>query len=136
MFGFYIPIAHSLTLAIKTAAATLSGEPEFFQLNKLGGGSTLRGFLRYRFYGSTAFYNQNELQWNFNIRSYLFNGKMGILALIDDGRVWQSGETSDKWHMGIGGGFMLAPFNKISITPTYTQSVEGGRINVRVGRLF
>ena len=136
MFGFYIPIAHSLTLAIKTAAATLSGEPEFFQLNKLGGGSTLRGFLRYRFYGNTAFYNQNELQWNFNIRSYLFNGKMGILALLDDGRVWQSRETSDKWHVGIGGGFMLAPFNKISITPTYTQSVEGGRINVRVGRLF
>ena len=136
VFGFYVPIAKDFTLAIKTGAATLTGQPEFYQLNKLGGGSTLRGFLRYRFYGKTAVYNQNELQYNFNVKTYLFSGKMGILALLDDGRVWQPGETSTKWHVGTGGGLMLAPFNKISLTTTYTLSNEGGRFNVRAGKLF
>ncbi len=135
-FGFYVPIAPSLTLAVKTGAATLGGTPEFYQLNKLGGGSTLRGFMRFRFYGETAFSNQNELQYNFNMKSYLFSGKIGLLALVDNGRVWQSGETSDRWHVGTGGGIMLAPFNKIAVTATYTNSKEGNRINVRLGRLL
>lgn len=136
IFGFYIPIAPSLTLGIKTGAATLTGEPEFYQLNRLGGGPTLRGFLRYRFYGKTAVYNQNELQWNFNVKTYFLSGKMGLLALLDDGRVWQPGETSNKWHVGYGGGLMIAPFNKISFTGTYAISSDGGRLNVRVGRLL
>lgn len=136
IFGFYIPLAPSLTLAVKTGAATLTGEPEFYQLNRLGGGNTLRGFTRYRFYGKSALYNQNELQWNFNVKSYLFSGKMGLLALLDDGRVWQPGEVSNKWHAGAGGGIMVAPFNKLTFAATYTTSNDGGRFNVRAGRLF
>ncbi len=136
IFGFYVPIAPSLTLAVKTGAATLTGSPEFYQLNRLGGGSTLRGFLRYRFYGTSAVYNQNELQFNFNIKTYILSGKMGLLALFDNGRVWQPGETSDKWHTAFGGGLMLAPYNKISITGTYSVSKESSRLNVRIGKLI
>jgi outer membrane protein assembly factor BamA len=135
-FGFYVPLASSLVLAVKTSGATLTGNPEIYQLNRLGGGSTLRGFSRYRFYGKSSFYNQNELQWNFNVKSYLFTGKMGLLALLDDGRVWQPGEVSDKWHTAVGGGIMLAPFNKITITTTYAKSSEDQRFNLRLGRLF
>ncbi|TDH25149.1 hypothetical protein EXU57_13650 [Segetibacter sp. 3557_3] len=135
-FGFYVPLAHSLTLAVKTGAATLSGTPEFYQLNRLGGGATLRGFLRWRFYGKTAVYNQNELQYNFAVKSFLFNGKMGVVALLDNGRVWQPGDPSDKWHVGYGGGIMLAPFNKISVTGTIAFSKEDQRLNVRLGRLL
>jgi hypothetical protein len=136
VFGFYVPIAKDFTLAIKTGAATLSGEPEFYQLNRLGGGSTLRGFLRYRFYGKTAFYNQNELQYNLNLKTYLYSGKLGLIALFDNGRVWQPGEKSDRWHSGAGGGIMIAPFNKISATVTYTKSNEDGRFNIRLGKLI
>lgn len=135
IFGFYVPLG-PLTLGIRTGASTLSGEPEFYQLNKLGGGESLRGFRRWRFYGNTAFFNQNELQWNFNVKSYLFNGKMGLLALLDNGRVWHPGETSDKWHVGYGGGIMLAPFNKISVTGTYAVSKEDKRISVRFGHFL
>lgn len=136
LFGFYVPVAPSLTLAVKAGAATLTGTPEFYQLNKLGGGNTLRGFLRYRLYGKSAFYNQNELQWNFNVKSYILSGKMGLLALLDNGRVWQPSEQSGKWYTGVGGGVMIAPFNKITLTATYAKSNESARLNVRVGRLF
>jgi len=135
LFGFYLPVG-PLTLAVKTGAATLIGEPEFYQMNKLGGGPTLRGFTRFRFYGKTAFYNQNELQWNFNVKSYLFGGKMGLVALFDNGRVWLPGEKSDKWHTAVGGGIMIAPFNFVSITGTYAVSQEDQRISVRIGHFL
>lgn len=135
LFGFYLPVG-PLTLAVKTGAATLIGEPEFYQLNKLGGGISLRGFTRFRFYGKTAFYNQNELQWNFNVKSYLFGGKMGLVALFDNGRVWQPGEKSDKWHTAVGGGITLSPFNLMSITGTYAISQEDKRISVRIGHFL
>jgi hypothetical protein len=135
MFGFYLPIG-PLTLAVKTGAGTLTGEPEFYQLNKIGGGTTVRGFTRYRFYGKTMFYNQNELQWNFNVKTYLFNGKMGLVALFDNGRVWNPGEISDQWHTAIGGGLMIAPFNMISVTGTYAVSKEDQRFSLRIGHLL
>ncbi|MCY7420160.1 MAG: BamA/TamA family outer membrane protein [Chitinophagaceae bacterium] len=135
-FGFYVPIAKSLTLAIKTGAATLVGHPEFYQLNKLGSGRTIRGFQRFRFYGKSAVYKQNELQYNFNVKSYLFSGKMGLLALLDNGRVWQPGEQSNLWHVGAGGGLMIAPFNKFTLSATYTKSNEDVRFNVRIGKLL
>lgn len=135
LFGFIVPVG-PLTLAVKTGGATLWGQPEFYQLNKIGGFNTLRGFLRFRYYGNTMFYNQNELQLNFNVKSYLFNGKMGFLALFDNGRVWHPGETIDKWHTAVGGGIMIAPFNKISVTGTYAVSAEDKRFSVRIGHLL
>jgi hypothetical protein len=135
LFGFFVPLG-PFTLAIKTGAATLTGDPEFYQLNKIGGGPTLRGFTRYRFYGKSMFFNQNELQWNFDVKTYLFSGKMGLVALFDNGRVWMPGETSDQWHTAVGGGLMLAPFNFISITGTYAVSKEDQRISVRFGHFL
>ena len=135
-FGFYVPIAKSLTLAVRTGAAFLVGEPEFYQLNKLGSGRTLRGFQRFRFYGKSAVYNQNELQYSFKVRNYFFNGKMGLIALLDNGRVWQPGEQSNLWHVGAGGGVLVAPFNRLVISATFTKSNEDLRFNVRIGKLL
>ncbi|MBD0333056.1 MAG: hypothetical protein ICV66_10395, partial [Chitinophagaceae bacterium] len=134
--GFYLPLFKPLSLAVKTGVATLEGEPEFYQLNWIGGGQNMRGYSRYRFSGKTAFYNQNELRWIFNARTYLFNGKMGFIAFLDNGRIWQLGENSDKWHVGYGGGFMIAPFNKISVTVSYGISEEDQLFTVRLGSLL
>ncbi|MDP9230234.1 MAG: BamA/TamA family outer membrane protein, partial [Bacteroidota bacterium] len=117
--NLYLPLSKSLGLVIKTGAATLTGNPEFYQLNRLGGGTTLRGFRKYRFYGTSMFYNQNELQWIRNIKSHLYNGKAGLLGLFDLGRVWQPGEKSNELHTAIGGGIVLSPFNKIGFAATY-----------------
>lgn len=134
--GFYLPILKSITLAVKTGAATVTGQPKFYELNKIGGGTSLRGFLKYRFYGKTSFYNQNELQWNMNIKSWIMNGKIGLLGFVDNGRVWQPGEQSDDWHTGYGFGLMIAPFNKYSITVNYGMSKENNLVYLRVGKFF
>lgn len=135
LFGFILPVG-PFTIASKAGAATLWGKPEFYQLNRLGGVTSLRGYLRFRFYGNTVFYNQNELQLNFNVKTYLFSGKMGLLALYDQARVWQPGENSERWHSAVGGGLMLAPFNRISVTGTYAVSKEDKRFSVRIGHFL
>lgn len=134
--GVYVPLFSTFSLFVNTGAATLNGEPEFYQQNNIGGNKTLRGYLRNRFYGNTVFYDQNELRWIPNVKSYLFNGKIGLIALYDIGRVWQPGETSGTWHTGYGAGLMIAPFNKIAATVYYSVSPEDNVVNLRVGKFF
>ncbi|MDQ6762912.1 MAG: hypothetical protein M3015_09845, partial [Bacteroidota bacterium] len=105
---------------------------EFYQYPEIGGGMDLRGFQRQRFYGKTAFWNSNELRFITNLRTYLLNGKAGLLAFVDDGRVWQPQEKSDTWHVGYGGGILLAPFNKILFDVTYGISNEDKVLQLRL----
>ncbi|HVK96726.1 MAG TPA: hypothetical protein VM368_02860, partial [Flavisolibacter sp.] len=132
----YIPIWNDISLFTNSGAATLWGQPEFYQYNNIGGGITLRGFVRTRFYGKSVVYQQNELRWLPTVRSYLFNGKAGLVALYDFGRVFIPGESSDKWHSAYGGGFVLSPFNKISATVLYSVSDEDRLFNLRLGMFF
>ena len=132
----YVPLSRSFVYYLKTGGATLAGTPEFYQLNVIGGGQTLRGHRRFRFYGKSIFYAQNEIQWIRPVRWNLFNGKAGLLALTDMGRVWYPGEKSNKLHIAFGGGFILSPFNKISVAATYARSKEDGTVNFRFGRSF
>lgn len=132
VLNIYLPLSKSFVLALKTGGAKLIGKPEFYQLNKLTGSKTLRGFRKYRFYGETMFYNQAELQFIRDVKSYLFSGKAGLIALYDIGRVWQPGESSSTWHYGYGGGIMLAPFNKISIAVFYAFSRNEKDFSVRL----
>ena len=132
----YVPLFNPFSLMVNTGAATMSGDPEFYQLNQIGGNWTLRGYLRSRFYGKTSFYDQNELRWIPNIKSYLFNGKIGLAALYDVGRVWNPGENSDKWHYGYGAGLIVSPFNKMSAAVYYSISEEDKVVNVRLGKSF
>lgn len=132
----YIPLSKAFSLAIKNGAASLYGNPEFYQLNNVGGYYNIRGYRRYRFHGTSAFYNQNELRWLPNVKSYLFNGKAGLVAFFDDGRVWNPGEQSNAWHYGYGGGVVIVPFNKVSATVTYGISKEDKVINIHLGKFF
>lgn len=129
----YLPLSNVISLALHGGGATVEGDPEFYQLPTLGGGSSLRGYKRERFYGKTVAYNQNELRFLWNFRSWFFNGKAGVIGFFDQGRVWQPGETSSLWHTGFGGGIMLVPFNKTSITIAYGITPEDQVINLRLG---
>jgi hypothetical protein len=62
--------------------------------------------------------------------------KAGIIAFIDDGRVWMPEENSNTLHIGYGGGILLAPFYKFSATVTYGVSKEANIVQVRFDQLF
>lgn len=134
--NFYIPFGKHLVLAVRNGGATLAGEPKFYQLNMIGGSPNLRGYRRDRFRGRTAVYNNNELQYLFNFKSRLFNGKAGPIAFYDIGRVWQPGENSDMWHTGYGGGIMVAPFNKFAASVAFGFSNENKVLHLRLTKAF
>ena len=121
---------------MRAGGETVVGEPEFYQLPTLSGKDNLRGFRRQRYYGETSFYNNNELRLMLNTRNGWFNGKVGVLAFVDQGRVWQPGEKSDQWHLGYGGGIFVAPFNKILLNASYGISEEDKVLHLRIGFLF
>ncbi|MEP6927422.1 MAG: BamA/TamA family outer membrane protein [Ginsengibacter sp.] len=128
----YLPLISKFSLAISGGVETVDGKPEFYQFPFIGGGQDLRGFQRQRFYGKTAFYNSNELRFISKVKSYLFNGKAGLLAFIDDGRVWIPLEKSNTIHTGYGGGILLAPFNFILFDVTYGFSDEDKLLQLRL----
>lgn len=130
---FFLPIAKWLVLSVNNGAATVQGEPEFYQLNSIGG-IKLRGYRRERFWGQTVFYNNNDLQFIFNVKSKLFNGKAGFVTFADQGRVWLKGEDSDKWHYGYGAGIILVPFNKTYISVQYGISEDDKVIHLNFRR--
>ena len=120
-------------MSVENGGATVIGEPEFYQLNSIGG-SNLRGYRRDRFWGETIFYNNNELQYLFNAPAGLFKGKLGVTAFIDQGRVWKKGEISEKWHHGYGGGIIVVPYRKIFLGLQYGISNERRGIHVEFRR--
>ena len=116
-------------ISVKGGGASLSGDPLFYQYNTIGGTRTLRGYQRDRFYGKSTFYNQNELRWVSDVRSHLFNGKIALYGLYDIGRVWLDKQDSNTWHDSYGAGFMLSPFNKITLNFAYAISPEDSNIH-------
>ncbi len=132
VLNIWVPLTKSFVFALKTGAAMLNGEPEFYQLNRLSGSKTLRGFRKYRFYGESMFYNQAELQFLRPVKTFLFNGTAGLIGFFDIGRIWHWGEESNVWHKGYGGGIFLAPFNKISIAVFYGKSKNEQDYSIRL----
>lgn len=132
----YLPLSATFSLAVRTGLCTLTGEPDFYQYNTVGGGRTLRGYRRWRFYGKTAFYNQNELRWLTGVDDGSAQGHFGFLVLYDQARVWLPGETSGKMHFGYGAGVIMAPYDKIWITSVFAISNEERRFHFTVGRDF
>ena len=134
--AFYLPMLNVLSLAVRVGGEAVTGQPEFYQLATLSGKENLRGYRRQRFHGETSFYNNNELRLIMNTRNRWFNGKFGALVFVDQGRVWQPGERSDKWHVGYGGGIFVAPFNKILLNASYGISKDDKVIHMRLGFFF
>ena len=132
----YVPLVHKLSLSIRSGVASVSGTPEFYQHASIGGSINLRGFRRDRFWGKTAFYNDNEIRYITDFKTYIMTGKCGLIAFFDNGRVWMPEERSDTWHFGYGGGIMLAPFNKVNLSLTYGVSDDAKLIQIRLNRLL
>ncbi len=132
----YIPVLKNISFAIRAGGAANMGDAEFYQLNILGSHDNLRGFRKYRFYGKQSFYNNNELRFIFNARNKIFNGKYGLVTFVDNGRVWQPGETSNTWHMGYGAGGFVSLFNKVILSGSYGISKEDKVTSFYIGFYF
>jgi hypothetical protein len=112
-------------LAIRAGGAINVGNYEFYHANFIGGKTNVRGLYSNRFAGDKSFYQNTELRFKFaNLKSYVFNGQLGLLLFNDIGRVWIKNEKSELWHSGAGVGLWLTPFDFTALTATYNISKE------------
>lgn len=130
----YVPLSSEFSYVLKGGLSTITGNPDFYQYNVIGA-NIVRGYHRWRFYGKTAFYNQNELRW---IREFdgSIRGRFGLFGLYDVGRVWMPGESSNKLHFGYGAGIILSPYGKVTVTAAYAISNEDKRFHFSAGTAF
>ncbi|MFN8290662.1 MAG: ShlB/FhaC/HecB family hemolysin secretion/activation protein [Chitinophagaceae bacterium] len=138
----WLPLSRKFSLCIRGGGETIAGNnkaatnalaPEHALLS---GFDEVRGYRPERFWGRSAVYNNNELRFITNLRSYWLNAKIGLLAFADAGRVWQPGENSSTLHSSWGGGFLIAPFHFTSFTVTYGRTKETKLVQCRMVTLF
>ncbi len=138
-FSFYVnPDQRNIVvIANRTAAGTTFGDPAYFQLLKVGGPQTLRGYHTWRFSGKTMVYNNFELRLKvLDFNSYLFPGSIGVIGFNDVGRVWMPGESSGDWHDGYGAGIYFIPNELVLLQFSKGYSVEGSINYLTLGYRF
>jgi outer membrane protein assembly factor BamA len=125
----------SATLALRAGGASVTGTVPFQELVFVGGATTVRGYAEQRFAGRRGAFANAELRL---LTARLPFGDLGIFGLADAGRVWTTGESSDRWHAAAGGGLWLAwqhrRANTLSIA--LARSPERTAAYVRVGFMF
>jgi Omp85 superfamily domain len=125
------------TLALRVAGRKVWGTYPFYEAAFVGGDSTVRGFVEHRFVGDAAVFGNVELRLSIAKLFILFPTQLGVFGLGDAGRVYLSGQTSDRWHAAAGGGVwlsFLSPANTVSVAAAH--SVEGTRWYVKAGLAF
>jgi hypothetical protein len=135
---FYLnPGNAGFVVANRIGGGTTIGDPTFYQRIQLGGVHNLRGFHSNRFTGRTGVYYNLDLRLKlFEFSSYITPGSVGLIGFNDVGRVWEPGESSNKWHDGYGGGLYVVPAELILIQGTVGFSKEGALPYISVGFSF
>lgn len=131
------------TLAFRAGGKRVFGTYPFHEAASIGGGglagshATVRGLYAQRFIGDSALYGNAELRLRLS-KIYLFlPGEMGIFGLSDVGRVFLSGEKSNKWHTAYGGGIWVSLLRRdYTFSLTVAQSEERMAIYLSGGFLF
>jgi hemolysin activation/secretion protein len=119
------------------AKLLLNDNFEFYQGATLGGDYDVRGFRGERFLGNQSFYQSSDIRWNLGkIKRSVLPMSYGILGGFDYGRVWVTGENSEKWHQSFGGGLWLNGLNVITARLTWFKSFEEEEARIAFGLGF
>ncbi|TXK36811.1 hypothetical protein FVR03_16815 [Pontibacter qinzhouensis] len=142
-FRFYISpnFPFQVTWAGRIGASHNFGNFRFFQAATLGGTENLRGYRRTRFAGRSAVFGNAEARLGlFDLNFSVTPGRLGLLGLVDAGRVFYDGEQNRELfsdlHTGIGGGLFVEIIEKNVVSLTYTVGEEEGLFNVNLGFFF
>jgi hypothetical protein len=133
-----LKIPAKVTGVIKLGGGKIfSDSVKYFQALTLGQNNNLRGFRKNRFSGNSLAYGSLEVRIKLlSGNSYILPGAVGLIVFNDVGRVWQKGESSNKWHYSYGGGLYFSPFNSIILSATYGKSENSGVFNFSIGSKF
>ncbi|NNE70263.1 MAG: BamA/TamA family outer membrane protein [Rhodothermales bacterium] len=135
---YYTPSeASPYVVALRLGVEHISGDFPFWASATIGGRDNLRGWRSTRFAGRTAAYQNLEMRARLTrFAGYLAQGQFGMLAFVDQGRVWTDGEQSDVWHRGAGGGIWASFFGAAVLRASLGFSEEQRYLLIGTGFLF
>ncbi|HEX5576519.1 MAG TPA: hypothetical protein VFX42_11635, partial [Gemmatimonadales bacterium] len=76
-----------------------------------------------RFAGDASAYGSAELRLSLAQIQLVLPAHLGVFGLVDAGRVFLAGESSDRWHTAAGGGVSLAFLDRAY---TFSLAVASG----------
>jgi hypothetical protein len=106
------------TLALRVGGKKIWGQYPFFESAFIGGASTARLGRVNRYAGDASAYGSAELRLSLARLQLVLPAQLGVFGLVDAGRVFLAGESSDRWHAAGGGGLSIAYLDR-----AYTFSV-------------
>lgn len=124
------------TLVLHAGGKRVWGRYPYQESAFLGGASTLRGLRTQRYAGDAALYGSAELRLSLASAFVFVPGEIGVLGLVDVGRVYLEGEDSQRWHRGVGGGlFFSSPQrrNLVSIALARSEGRTGFYLKAGLG---
>jgi hypothetical protein len=125
------------TLALRLAGKKVWGPFPFQEAAFVGGLATVRGYSEHRFAGSAGVYANAELRFRLTRLTLVLPGAFGVFGLADVGRVYVSGEPSDRWHAAAGGGIWFAPLSATNtVSLAVARSPERTATYLRLGFAF
>jgi hypothetical protein len=122
------------TIAVRAGGKRVFGRHPFQDAAFIGGSDTLRGHRPQRYAGEGAAFASSELRLRFGRVRLLLPSEVGVFALADVGRVFAKGESSDRWHTGVGFGLWVAvlkPENTVSLAAARSEGKT--RLYLRAG---
>jgi hemolysin activation/secretion protein len=131
----YLPLyVRGSSMAFRVGGSLASGDFPAQYAAFIGGSNTVRGFAWQRFAGDRAVSASTELRVPVGQLNFLVKSDVGMIGLVDAGRVWFDGQSDGKWHTGVGGGLWFAALGR-ALSVTYARGEEG-RFYLKTGLPF
>ena len=109
------------------------GEYPFHEAAVIGS-SQVRGLYSGRYAGDAAVYGGAELRMSLFRPYIIVPAELGVLGFTDVGRVYLEGESSDRWHTGVGGGLWFSILRRTNtVTLTLARGDERTTLYLRTG---
>jgi hypothetical protein len=126
------------TLAARVGGKHAFGSYPYQEAAFLGGSHRapqVRGLRGQRYAGDASVYGNAELRVRLFRVAILLPTEVGVFGLADAGRVFLEGESSERWHHGVGGGIWIAPAQRAN-TVTFSAAQSEGRTSLYLGAGF
>ena len=127
------PVPLRPTLAIRAGAKSVWGEYPFHEAAVIGS-SQVRGLYSGRYAGDAAVYGGAELRIPLFRPYIVVPAELGVLGFTDVGRVYLEGESSGRWHTGVGGGLWFSILRRTNtVSLTFARGDERTTLYLRTG---
>jgi hypothetical protein len=122
------------TLALRAGGRKLWGAFPYFEAAFIGDVSNVRLGRVNRYAGDASAYGSAELRLALGRAQVVLPAHIGVFGLVDAGRVFLEGESSDKWHTAVGGGLSLAFLDRAhTLSVAVASSEERTGVYVQAG---